>query len=106
MAVPNIPTTGPIILHDTEPEIDGILYPKFMQEKVLRRIKDIEVREDDVWLLSYPKTGTHWMKGVLYQIFNHDTPEGSGDKEAMSPDDFVPFLEFPDFKKPGEYSDY
>ncbi|XP_077988084.1 amine sulfotransferase-like isoform X2 [Glandiceps talaboti] len=44
-------------LHDKEPVIDGIKFPKCVFEENLRRIQSMEVRDNDIWLISYPKTG-------------------------------------------------
>ncbi|XP_077987963.1 sulfotransferase 6B1-like [Glandiceps talaboti] len=83
--------------HDKEPVIDGMKFPKIVFEETIRRIKTMEVRDNDIWLMSYPKTGTHWMKGILYQLFNYDTPEGRGEKEGPHLEDYVKFAEFPEF---------
>ncbi|XP_077987964.1 amine sulfotransferase-like [Glandiceps talaboti] len=80
-----------------ESVVDGINFPKFVTEDILRRIERMEIRESDVWLISYPKTGTHWMKGILYQIYNYNTPEGRGDKKAPDLNEYMKFAEFPDF---------
>ncbi|XP_070538807.1 sulfotransferase 6B1-like [Ptychodera flava] len=81
-----------------EPTVDGIRYPSFMKEANMRRIPQLEIREDDIWLVSYPKTGTHWMKTIIYQLYNHNTPEGRGEKPPPFQNDYIPFVEFVDFK--------
>ncbi|KAG7191123.1 hypothetical protein KM043_007155 [Ampulex compressa] len=43
-----------------------------------RKIRDMEVREDDVWLISYPRTGSHWAQEMIWCIgnnFNYDKSE-------------------------------
>ncbi|XP_076240816.1 sulfotransferase 2 [Calliopsis andreniformis] len=34
------------------------------------RIRDLEVYEDDVWLISYPRTGSHWVQEMVWCIGN------------------------------------
>lgn len=49
----------------------GCLLPKW-HENYAQRLIDAEVREDDVWLISYPKTGFAGivlMEGVLKWLF-------------------------------------
>ncbi|XP_077988197.1 sulfotransferase 6B1-like [Glandiceps talaboti] len=83
--------------HDKEPIIDGIMYPTMVFEDYLKRIKTMEVRHDDVWLMSYPKAGIHWMKAILYQLYNYDTPEGRGEKKPPGLDSFILFAEYLEF---------
>ncbi|XP_012281586.1 sulfotransferase family cytosolic 1B member 1 [Orussus abietinus] len=35
-----------------------------------KRIRDLEVRQDDVWLVSYPRTGSHWAQEMVWCIGN------------------------------------
>ncbi|XP_031843273.1 sulfotransferase 2 [Nomia melanderi] len=34
------------------------------------RIRDMEVYEDDVWMVSYPRTGSHWAQEMVWCIGN------------------------------------
>ncbi|XP_077988240.1 amine sulfotransferase-like [Glandiceps talaboti] len=47
----------PVPVHDKQPVIDGIKFPKCVFEEHLRQIQSMEVRDNDIWLMSYPKTG-------------------------------------------------
>ena len=48
-------------------KMDGRLYPPFGEDK-LRSIKNINVRESDVFLAGYPKTGAHWMYEIMTML--------------------------------------
>ncbi|CAL7938171.1 unnamed protein product [Xylocopa violacea] len=36
-----------------------------------RKIRDMEIYEDDVWLVSYPRTGSHWAQEMVWCIGNN-----------------------------------
>ncbi|KAF2892846.1 hypothetical protein ILUMI_13325 [Ignelater luminosus] len=44
----------------------GEEYTKFAEQ-----IKNLEVRNDDVWVVSYPKTGTTWTQEMVWLIASH-----------------------------------
>ncbi|XP_050397615.2 LOW QUALITY PROTEIN: sulfotransferase 1B1-like [Patella vulgata] len=58
MSVVNIPDAAGKIL--TVQEIDGRLYPRF-DPGVLRNVPSLKLRDDDVILCGFPKSGTHWL---------------------------------------------
>ncbi|CAG5129585.1 unnamed protein product [Candidula unifasciata] len=47
--------------------LDGRLVPPF-GEKSFRKIRDMAIRDDDIILVGYPKTGCHWTWEVLSMI--------------------------------------
>ncbi|XP_071943776.1 sulfotransferase 1C2-like [Antedon mediterranea] len=46
-------------------EKDGMLMSKWMREDNLDAIKDFEVHDDDIWVVTYPKSGTTWMQVIM-----------------------------------------
>ncbi|KAL7866579.1 hypothetical protein AOLI_G00143930 [Acnodon oligacanthus] len=53
---------------------DGIFYPIIMcPPENLDALKDIEAREDDVFLAAYPKCGFNWMVAIVKKIMNAST---------------------------------
>ncbi|CAL1535186.1 unnamed protein product [Lymnaea stagnalis] len=46
---------------------DGKLVPPF-EEKGYREMRDLQLRDDDILLCGYPKTGTHWTWEVVSMI--------------------------------------
>ncbi|KAM9461565.1 sulfotransferase 6B1-like [Clarias gariepinus] len=69
---------------------NGILYSTIMSPpENLDALKDLEGREDDVMLVSYPKCGCNWMLGVLRKIMTtcgYTLPEKHPLIEFYSPD--------------------
>ncbi|XP_070579989.1 sulfotransferase 1B1-like [Ptychodera flava] len=57
----------------------------------VERVKNFKVREDDVFLVTFPKSGFSWMKEILPLVMNG----GNIDKiKDIPPDVRVPYLEF------------
>ncbi|XP_020799249.1 uncharacterized protein LOC110177072 [Drosophila serrata] len=50
-------------------------------------VHDMEVREDDVWIVTLPKCGTTWMQELLWLLLNNCDFEGAlaKDQELRSP---------------------
>ncbi|XP_046584474.1 sulfotransferase 1C2-like [Haliotis rubra] len=57
-------------------KVDGHLYPKSpvdSQVDAIRGIRDLPVREDDVFICAYPKCGTHWVWEMVRLLLLEDT---------------------------------
>jgi hypothetical protein len=50
--------------------IDGILVRATADVEIVRSALNYNARLDDIFLCSYPKTGTTWMKAILYTLMN------------------------------------
>ncbi|XP_007944988.1 sulfotransferase 6B1-like [Orycteropus afer afer] len=48
----------------------GILFSTLSSEGLLSSLDSFDAREDDVFLVSYPKSGTHWIAEVIESIPN------------------------------------
>ncbi|XP_070555614.1 sulfotransferase 1 family member D1-like [Ptychodera flava] len=56
----------------------------------LEKIKNLEVRQDDVFLLTYPKSGTHWLMEMLPRIVNGgDTSSTISFERQVLPIEFI-----------------
>ena len=58
--------------------------------KSAKDFKDFKVRDDDIWILSYPKCGTTWTQEMVWIMANNMDFEGAKTIETTVR---VPFLE-------------
>ncbi|XP_077626992.1 amine sulfotransferase-like [Crocuta crocuta] len=57
----------------------------------IETLKDFETREDDIFLVTYPKSGTIWLQQILKLIYFEEYRKNTGNLET----DFqVPFFEY------------
>ncbi|XP_076677958.1 luciferin sulfotransferase isoform X2 [Andrena cerasifolii] len=68
--------------------VNGVCMPERFQ-KFARAIEDFEVRDDDTWVCSFPKTGTTWTQEMIWCIASDLDFEGA---KVLLPKRF-PFLE-------------
>ena len=61
----------------------------------IQKFKKFQLRADDIWLISFPKSGTTWVQEIIYVILNDCNYEKS---KSAKMDDKSPFFEYP---KPG-----
>ncbi|KAJ8023682.1 Sulfotransferase family cytosolic 1B member 1 [Holothuria leucospilota] len=47
------------------------LIPRLSSPEFMEEFEKMEVREDDIFIISYPKSGTHWMQEIV-QLILHD----------------------------------
>ena len=43
----------------------GVLLPRQFALDLELRIREFELREDDIWIVTYPKCGTHWTQADM-----------------------------------------
>ncbi|CAH0554476.1 unnamed protein product [Brassicogethes aeneus] len=89
-------------------EIDGVTLPRRYKE-LKNDIDDFDVFEDDIWICSFPKTGTTWTQEMIWMIVNNLDFKGGEENlghrspflEVTSLFDYRKFMENnPDFKPP------
>ena len=51
--------------------VGGILYPPFVPAEHLEKLKSFPVRADDIFVASYPKSGTHWLVKIVHLLLNN-----------------------------------
>ncbi|XP_062581414.1 sulfotransferase 1 family member D1-like [Saccostrea cucullata] len=71
----------------------GRLFFGFSPPDVLDAVKDFDVRDDDVFIVTFPKAGTTWLQEIVWLIVNDgDTQKAKGEQVYFR----SPFLEFKD----------
>ncbi|XP_019167720.1 PREDICTED: cytosolic sulfotransferase 15-like [Ipomoea nil] len=71
-------------------QINGFWLLPMMIPGIQRTVAEFKPHPNDVILASFPKTGTTWLKSLLYSIIN---PSSLDSLVNNSPHDLVPFLE-------------
>lgn len=62
-------------------------------------ISNFQTRAEDVFVVTYPKSGTTWMQEIIWQIYNN------GETTSKNIFERVPFLEFSTSPRLGEFAD-
>ena len=68
---------------------NGMVMPKAFVDKLQERIKQFELRPDDIWIITYPKCGTTWTQELVWMLVNDVNTEAG----QVSLHERVPFLE-------------
>ncbi|XP_044281934.1 amine sulfotransferase-like [Varanus komodoensis] len=63
----------------------------FITPEYLETIEDFEVRDSDIFVVTYPKSGTVWAQNILCLILNESHRNGTGGKSTY---DQAPFLDY------------
>lgn len=50
--------------------VNGILVPDFVKQEEVDKMKDLQLFPDDVWVATYPKSGTVWTSQIVRLIRN------------------------------------
>ena len=74
----------------TFPEIklNGLKIPPLLDIKWIRSMKDLKLRPDDVWVVTYPKSGTTWTQQIVRLIISQGKDDG-----AINVNHAVPWVE-------------
>ena len=56
--------------------VNGVLVPRFVQQKYVDDLKSLELYSDDVWIVTYPKCGTTWTQQIVKLIRNNGVNDG------------------------------
>ncbi|XP_063965066.1 sulfotransferase 1C1-like [Lytechinus pictus] len=72
-------------------EYEGVIMPNIMRKDVIDRVREFECRPDDLFIVTYPKSGTTWVEHLCMLIeHDGDASQQEGAHLMMK----VPFLEF------------
>ncbi|XP_030854986.1 sulfotransferase 1 family member D1-like [Strongylocentrotus purpuratus] len=80
----------PACVVETCYEHEGVIVPNIMPLKVLKRMRSFTVRPDDLFVVTYPKSGTTWAVHLMLLI-KHDG--NRSELEGKHIIKMVPFLE-------------
>ena len=78
-------------------KVNGLLVTLLVQQETVDKLKNLQLYPDDVWVVSYPKSGTTWMQQIVRLTRNN------GVQDDLKISVAVPWLEgcsttlFPDF---------
>ena len=61
--------------------------PTLVQQEKVDQLKQLQLYDDDVWILGYPKSGTHWLAQIVKLLRN------SGEKDGVNLTASVHWLE-------------
>ena len=50
---------------------NGLVMPRYFAETMAHRVYNFDVREDDIWVVSFPKTGTTLTLEMVWMIVNN-----------------------------------
>lgn len=70
---------------------EGFVLPEFLARD-LDKFKTFETRKDDVWVVSFPKSGTTWVQEIAYLILN-DCDFKKATSESI--EHRSPFIDYP-----------
>ena len=63
--------------------IGGIRVPHFYDLETVEKLKNLKVRGDDIWIVTYPKCGTHWTMQIVRLILNGGKDSGKNIMETV-----------------------
>ncbi|XP_077998153.1 sulfotransferase 1E1-like [Glandiceps talaboti] len=70
---------------------NNVCYGGFVRKDILENQNLLECREDDCFVVSYPKSGTTWVLEVAYLVLNNGDIEASS---SVPHADRIPFMEY------------
>lgn len=60
--------------------VRGQRYPPYFNPLFIEEALDYKAQDDDVFIVTYPKSGTRWMEQISYLIYSGGVPPESAEK--------------------------
>lgn len=67
--------------------VDGLMYPPYIDQKTVEELRDFALKDDDLFIVTYAKSGTTWMQQILKLI------RKNGQDDAQRITDAIPWIE-------------
>ncbi|XP_071800992.1 sulfotransferase 1A1-like isoform X1 [Asterias amurensis] len=71
--------------------LNGVNWPWMVTQESLDTLRSYDVWEDDVWVTTYPKAGTHWVMEIVNLILVKGNEDKANRAQQSSPVEFDPF---------------
>ena len=68
--------------------VNGLPFPPFLDQKRMGEMKDFGLRQGDLFIATYPKSGTNWARQIVRFILNN----GEDDGKILGMPDAIPWL--------------
>ena len=68
----------PLLCSEALPEVwlDGLMVTPIIDIDQVKSMKDMKLKPDDVWIVTYPKCGTTWTQQIVRLIINGGKENG------------------------------
>ncbi|CAH1790860.1 unnamed protein product [Owenia fusiformis] len=67
-------------------EIDGFYYPQIIRPDLHEVMKTVNIRDGDIIICSYPRSGQHWIWNIIYRLTHGMEEAPSGYEEFCMPE--------------------
>ncbi|XP_071957078.1 sulfotransferase 1C3-like [Antedon mediterranea] len=61
--------------------VGGVRHPWDTSDEILEAMTTFEVRQEDIWVITYPKSGTTWMQEIVSVLYNDCNVVKADEKE-------------------------
>ncbi|XP_075059071.1 amine sulfotransferase-like isoform X3 [Mixophyes fleayi] len=97
----NMDTVTPVLRDSNLYRYKGFCFFKELMEKeFVDSLQDFKIRDDDVFMITFPKSGTIWMQQILSLIYSEGHRNGT---EQIETSERVPWIDFSSLKKDVNY---
>ncbi|OMO72126.1 hypothetical protein COLO4_27813 [Corchorus olitorius] len=95
--ISSLPTGKDIIIPHNLHQYQGFWHASKMLPKIVTCQNQFEARDSDIFLVTLPKSGTTWLKAIVFALVNRTKYDPKSTQHPLlsnNPHEFFPFLEF------------